>query len=66
MSTDKTRDESTSCYTYEVSLVVQVVASNRDEADEKLDREGGYVSYRSVNLKDTITVHTAAEATEEE
>lgn len=65
MSMDSIRDESTSCYSYEVVMVIQVVAANKAEADEKLDREGGYVSYRTVKLKDAVTVHTSAELPEE-
>jgi hypothetical protein len=52
------KDQATSCYTYEVTMAVQVMASTKEEADEKLDRDGGYISYRSVLLKDVVSVYT--------
>lgn len=55
------RDEPTSSYTYEVTMLVQVMAATKDEADEKLDREGGYISYRSVLLKDAVVLYTPEE-----
>lgn len=51
-------DEATSCYTYEVTMAVQILASTKEEADAKLDRDGGHVSYRSVLLKDVVSVYT--------
>ena len=38
------------CYTYEVKMVVQVLAPNKEVADAKLERDGGYVSKREVNF----------------
>lgn len=48
---------STTCYTYEVLMVVQVLAEDKDKADEKLDREGGYVSKRTVILRDAVPLY---------
>jgi lysozyme len=60
-----TKDETikeTSCYSYEVVMVVQVLAENKESADEKLDKDGGYVSKRQVTLKDvSITEQQGAE-----
>jgi len=42
--------ESTICYTYEVTMVIQILAQNESQANEKLDREGGFISKRDVNL----------------
>lgn len=42
------------CYTYEVRMIVQVLAQNKTQADEKLEREGGYVSKREVSFKSSI------------
>jgi hypothetical protein len=38
------------CYTYEVNMVIQVLAPNKEIADAKLEREGGYISKRDVNF----------------
>jgi hypothetical protein len=38
------------CYTYEVNMVIQILAPNKDVADAKLERDGGYISKREVNF----------------
>ena len=48
----------TKCFTYSVSMVVQILAPNEEIAREKLDRDGGYVSSRIVELKDSMHVYT--------
>jgi hypothetical protein len=40
----------TKCFTYEVKMIVQVLADDETSASEKLDREGGYVSDRKTKL----------------
>ena len=47
----------TSCYTYEVTMVVQVLAPNKELADAKLDQDGGYVSRRDVVFKDSTLLY---------
>ncbi len=47
----------TSCYTYEVTMVVQVLAPTKELADAKLEQEGGYVSKRSVVFKDSTLLY---------
>ena len=41
----------TSCYTYEVTMLVQVLAPSKEIADAKLNQDGGYVSKRDVEFK---------------
>lgn len=48
----------TDCYTYQVTMVVQVIAPNKEIAREKLDRDGGYVSKRSVDLLNIVHLYT--------
>jgi hypothetical protein len=48
----------TYCYSYEVTMVVQIFAQNEDQARTTLDASGGYVSKRDVVLKDTVSVYT--------
>lgn len=48
----------TEVYTYSVNMIVQVIAPNEDIAREKLDRDGGYVSKRDVELTGTTRLYT--------
>jgi hypothetical protein len=45
------------CYTYEVTMVVQVIAPNKEVADIKLNQDGGYVSSRNVKLLNSVFVY---------
>jgi hypothetical protein len=47
----------TSCYTYEVTMLVQVLAPTKEVADAKLDQDGGYVSKRSVEFVRSVVLH---------
>lgn len=47
----------TSCYTYEVTLLVQVLAPTKELADAKLEQDGGYVSKRVVVFKDSTILY---------
>ena len=58
--TPENRQNITSCYTYEVVMVVQVLASSKDDADIKLEKEGGYVSKRDVSFKDVVTLYSGS------
>ena len=48
--------ETTNCFTYKVEMVVQVLATDEKAAREQLDKNGGYVSNRSVKLVDSISL----------
>ncbi len=41
----------TSCYTYEVTMLIQILAPTKEIADAKLDQDGGYISKRDVEFK---------------
>jgi hypothetical protein len=41
-------------------MVVQVLASSKDDADIKLEKEGGYVSKRDVSFKDVVTLYSGS------
>jgi hypothetical protein len=47
----------TSCYTYEVTMLVQVLAPSREIADAKLEQDGGYVSKRDVVFKSSTLLY---------
>lgn len=59
--TDKVERRETSCYTYEVNMVVQIIAPTREEADSKLESEGGFVSMRAVTFKDFVPLYSGPE-----
>ena len=60
MTKDVSNAKETSCYSYEVLMVVQVLAENRESADEKLDKDGGYVTKREVSLKDVVPLYSGS------
>jgi len=40
----------TKCYTYEVTMVIQILADDEKTAKANLDDRGGYISDRQVKL----------------
>lgn len=52
--------EATSCFSYKVEMVVQILAKDEKAAKEQLDKSGGYVSSRNVTLMDSVTLYTEA------
>lgn len=50
--TKNTEPKDTKVFTYEVKMVVSVFDTTDKTAQEKLDREGGFVSKREVTLLD--------------
>ena len=57
-STDiKEMYKDTSCYTYEVTMIIQILAPTKEVADAKLDQDGGYISKRTVEFKHSTLLH---------
>jgi len=52
------QDDVTNCYTYEVKMIIQVLAKDQETAKDKLDKDGGYVTKRDVELKDSISLYS--------
>ena len=46
--------EDTSCFTYKVEMIVQILAEDEVKASEQLEKSGGYVTSRSVILMDSV------------
>jgi hypothetical protein len=46
----------TSCFTYKVEMIIQVLAEDEPKALEKLNKDGGYVSKRNVKLLDSVAL----------
>ena len=44
----------TKCYTYEVKMIVQILADDEETATQQLNEKGGYVSDRQVKLLKSI------------
>jgi hypothetical protein len=53
----KTKEkDSTKCFSYEVTMIIQVIAESEQSAKEKLDKEGGYVTKRTTVLVDAVSL----------
>lgn len=61
MLINKNEEKETICFTYEVTMVVQVFAEDLEKASEKLEKEGGYVSSRKVSLLNKNTVFSGSD-----
>lgn len=59
---ESTELKSTSCYTYEVTMLIQVIAPTKEIADQKLHQDGGYISKRKVDFKFSTLLHEDKEA----
>lgn len=57
----KEEKPTTNCFTYEVKMIIQVLAENEASAKEKLDSQGGYVTSRTVKLMDSISLFNGEE-----
>lgn len=55
------KNQPTNCYSYEVTMVVQIFAENEESAREKLDKDGGFVSSRIVELRDSVPLYSGKE-----
>jgi len=49
--------ETTSCYTYKVEMVIQILAEDEPTASEQLEKNGGYVTSRKVVLMDSVPLY---------
>jgi hypothetical protein len=46
--------EETTCYTYKVEMIVQILAEDEPKAADQLEKNGGYVTTRKVTLMDSV------------
>ena len=53
-------NEETNCFTYKVEMIVQILAKDEQTAREQLDKNGGYVSNRSVSLMDSVALYNGS------
>ena len=47
----------TQCFSYEVSMLVHIIADNETTAKTQLDEKGGIVTKRDVKLVNTATLY---------
>ena len=45
-------NENTSCFTYKVEMIIQILAADQETARMQLDEKGGYVTSRKVTYLD--------------
>lgn len=55
----------TKCYTYEVKMIIQVLADDEISASDQLNEKGGYVSDRQVKLVKTIDLSPKGKSVKE-
>jgi hypothetical protein len=53
----KDKDKVTQLFSYEVTMLVHIVADNETTAKEQLDEKGGIVTKRDVKLLNTATLY---------
>jgi len=49
--------ENTTCYTYKVEMIVQILAADEVTARAQLDDKGGYVTSRKATFMDSVQVY---------
>jgi hypothetical protein len=52
---DAPRD--TKCFTFEVAMLIQVLAEHEGVARDQLDTQGGYITDRRVKLIDSVELY---------
>jgi hypothetical protein len=50
-------NENTSCFTYKVEMIIQILAADEITARTQLDEKGGYVTSREVTFMDSMQVY---------
>ena len=53
----KKTEETTKCFSFKVTMIIQVLADNDDEAKARLDKDGGVVTRREILCLDSIKLH---------
>lgn len=49
--------KSTQCFSFEVTMLVHIIADDVKTAKDQLDEKGGIVTKREVNLLNTVTLY---------
>ena len=59
-------NENTSCFTYKVELIIQILAADEISAKAQLDEKGGYVTSREVTFMDSVQVYKGNKLTKKD
>ena len=51
------KEKSTKCFSYEVVMIVHIIADDETSAKNQLDEKGGIVTKRDVKLVNTTTLY---------
>jgi hypothetical protein len=57
--------EETTCYTYKVEMIVQILAEDEPKAVDQLEKNGGYVTSRKVTLIDSVPLFNGVDKSQE-
>ena len=59
-------NENTSCFTYKVEMIIQILAADQETARLQLDDKGGYVTSRKVTFMDSVQVYKGNKLTKKD
>ena len=59
-------NENTSCFTYKVEMIIQILAVDEQTARLQLDDKGGYVTSRKVTFMDSVQVYKGNKLTKKD
>ena len=59
-------NENTSCYTYKVEMIIQILSDNELTARAQLDEKGGYITSRKVTYMDSVQVYKGNKLTKKD
>jgi hypothetical protein len=59
-------NENTSCYTYKVEMIIQILSDNELTARAQLDEKGGYITSRKVTFMDSVQVYKGNKLTKKD
>lgn len=51
----------TKCYSFDVRMIIQILAEDEKTATEQLNKQGGYVTKRDVVLRDVVSLFNGEE-----
>ena len=59
-------NENTSCFTYKVEMILQILAGDEATARLQLDEKGGYITSRKVTFMDSVQVYKGNKLTKKD
>ena len=59
-------NENTSCFTYKVEMIIQILSADQETARMQLDEKGGYVTSRKVTFMDSMQVYKGNKLTKKD